>query len=417
MKAKQLVKVTAQEALDFHVKARGKIEVTSKVPCKTFKDLSLAYTPGVAEPCQVIAKDRNSVYKYTNIGNLVGVVTDGSAVLGLGDIGPSAGMPVMEGKCVLFKSFAGVDAFPICLDVHEAEEIVEATRAIAPTFGGINLEDIKAPKCFYIEDQLKKSLDIPVFHDDQHGTAVIVLGGMINALKLVGKKLEETRIVINGAGAAGNACAKILLSLGVKDIILMDRTGAIYEGRKEGMNPYKEDIAKLTNREQIEGGLIETLKGADVFLGLSAANCVSQDMVRSMGSDPVIFALANPDPEILPNLAEEAGAALIATGRSDFPNQLNNVLGFPGIFRGALDVRAKDINEEMKLQAGYALAGIISDDELTKDYIISKPMDPRVVPEVAAAVAGAALKSGVARIKISKEEIRERTRKLMEISD
>jgi len=386
------------EALRLHKEYKGKISVESKMPVKTMEDLSLVYTPGVAEPCREIERDPSSIFEVTSKGNMVAVVTDGTAVLGLGDIGPDAALPVMEGKAVLFKRFAGIDAFPICIDSKDPDEIVDMVSKIASSFGGINLEDISAPRCFEIERKLQERLDIPVFHDDQHGTAVIALAGLFNALKIVGKKLENVKVVMSGAGAAGVAIALFLLSAGAKNVILCDRFGAIYEGREEHMNPAKEDIAKKTNPDKEKGTLEDVIKGSDVFLGISGPGLLNQEMVRSMAKDPVIFAMANPTPEIFPDEAKEAGAAVVATGRSDFPNQINNCLGFPGIFRGALDVRARAINEEMKLAATKALAELVSEEELSPEYIIPSALDPRVVPAVAKAVAEAACKSGVARI-------------------
>ena len=365
---------------------------------ETEDDLSLAYTPGVAQPCLEIEKDIAKSYELTRRWNLCLVVTDGSAVLGLGNIGPEAGMPVMEGKCVLFKSFGDVDAFPLCVKSNDVDDIVNTVYMISGSFGGINLEDISAPRCFEIEKKLKEKCDIPIFHDDQHGTAVITLAGLKNALKVTGKEMSEIKVAMNGAGAAAIAIAKILISAGVKDIILCDRTGLIYKGRENGMNAIKEEMAEITNPRMIKGNLEDSMKGADVFIGVSAPGAVTQDMVKSMAKDPVIFACANPTPEIFPDEAKEAGAAVISTGRSDFPNQINNVLAFPGIFRGTFDVRASEINDEMKIAAAEALAGLISEDELSADYIIPKAFDPRVGPAVAAAVAEAARKSGVARI-------------------
>ena len=388
----------AEESLKFHYDKRGKIEVISTVPVKDKHDLSVAYTPGVAQPCLEIQKDVDKSYELTRRWNLCLVVTDGSAVLGLGDIGPEAGMPVMEGKCVLFKEFGGVDAFPLCIKSHDVDEIVRTIQLISGSFGGVNLEDISAPRCFEIERKLKECCDIPIFHDDQHGTAVITLAGLTNALKVVGKQLDEVRIVMNGAGAAAIAIAKLLLAAGAKDVTLCDRSGAIYEGRESGMNPVKEEMARVTNREKRQGSLADMLVGADVFIGVSAPGAVTTEMVKTMNKDAVIFACANPTPEIFPDEARAGGAAVIATGRSDFPNQINNVLAFPGIFRGAFDVRARDINEEMKVAAANALAGLISDEELTPDYIIPAAFDPRVGKAVAAAVAQAARDSGVARI-------------------
>jgi malate dehydrogenase (oxaloacetate-decarboxylating) len=388
----------AKESLKLHEQWKGKIEVITTVPVKTKDDLSLAYTPGVAAPCLEIQKDVNKSYDLTRRANLVLVVTDGSAVLGLGDIGPEAGMPVMEGKCVLFKAFGGVDAFPLCIKSHDVDEIVNTIYLISGSFGGVNLEDIAAPRCFEIEKKLKEKCDIPIFHDDQHGTAVITLAGLTNALKIVGKKLDEIKVVMSGAGAASVAISKLLISAGVKNLTMCDRRGAIYKGRPEGMNPVKEEMAQITNPDMIKGSLADALKGADVFIGVSAPGLVTKDMVRSMNKDAIIFACANPTPEIFPDEAKEAGAAVVATGRSDFPNQINNVLAFPGIFRGALDVRASDINEEMKIAAANALAGLVSEDELNADYIIPAAFDERVAPAVAKAVAEAARKSGVARI-------------------
>lgn len=388
----------AKESLRLHAEWKGKIEVKATVPVATKEDLSLAYTPGVAQPCLEIEKNVDLSYELTRRWNLCAVVTDGTAVLGLGDIGPEAGMPVMEGKCVLFKSFGDVDAFPLCVKSKEVDDIVNVVYLISGSFGGINLEDISAPRCFEIERKLKEKCDIPIFHDDQHGTAVVTLAGLINALKVVGKKKENVKIVINGAGAAAISVTKLLLSDGFQDVTLCDRKGAIYEGRKEGMNWIKEEMALVTNREKRAGSLADAMKGADVFIGVSAPNMVSVDMVKGMAKDPIIFACANPTPEIFPDDAKAGGAAVIATGRSDFPNQINNVLAFPGIFRGTFDVRAKDINDEMKVAAAYALAGLILDEERSAEYVIPKAFDPRVGKTVAAAVAEAARKSGVARI-------------------
>jgi len=386
------------EALRLHKEYKGKISVESKMPVKTMDDLSLVYTPGVAEPCREIERNPSSIFEVTSKGNMVAVVTDGTAVLGLGDIGPDAALPVMEGKAVLFKRFAGIDAFPICVDSKDPDEIVDIVSKIASSFGGINLEDISAPRCFEIERKLQERLDIPVFHDDQHGTAVIALAGLFNALKIVGKKIEDVKVVMSGAGAAGVAISKFLLSAGAKNVILCDRAGAIYDGRPEHMNPAKEDIARNTNPEKESGSLEDVIRGADVFMGISGPGLVTKGMVRSMAKNPVIFAMANPTPEIFPDEAKAAGAAVVATGRSDFPNQINNCLGFPGIFRGALDVRAKAINEEMKLAATKALADLVSGEELSPEYIIPSALDPRVVPAVAKAVAEAACNSGVARL-------------------
>lgn len=384
-------------ALKQHEEWNGKIEVVSRAKVETPEDLAVAYTPGVAEPCLEIAKDVDLSYKYTRRGNMVAVITDGTAVLGLGDIGPEAGMPVMEGKCVLFKEFANVDAFPLCVRSKDVDEIVHTVSMIAGSFGGINLEDISAPRCFEIEKKLKECCDIPIFHDDQHGTAVVTAAALINALKLVGKNLEDIKVVTSGAGAAGIAIIKLLVSLGLKRVVMCDRKGAIYKGR-EGLNAEKQEMAEICNQQMEKGTLEEVLKGADVFIGVSAPGTVTQDMVRSMADKPILFPMANPVPEIMPDLAKEAGAAVVGTGRSDFPNQINNVLAFPGIFRGALDVRAKDINDEMKVAAAYAIAGLVEEDKLCPDYIIPNPFDKRVAQEVAKAVAEAARKTGVARI-------------------
>ena len=388
----------AKESLKKHYEWQGKIEVVSRASVDSKDALSLAYTPGVAQPCLEIQKDVNKSYELTRRWNTVAVVTDGSAVLGLGNIGPEAGMPVMEGKCVLFKEFGDVDAFPLCIRSRDVDEIVNTVALLAGSFGGVNLEDISAPRCFEIEKKLKERCDIPIFHDDQHGTAVITLAGLTNALKIVGKKIDEVRVVMNGAGAASIAISKLLLSAGVKHLTLCDTRGAIYEGRKERMNVVKEEMAKVTNREKIEGSLADVLAGADVFIGVSAPNSVTTEMVRSMNSDPIIFACANPDPEIFPEDAKAGGAAVIATGRSDYPNQINNVLAFPGIFRGTLDCRASDINDAMKVAAAHALANLISEEELSADYIIPAAFDPRVKDAVAEAVKKAARDSGVARI-------------------
>ena len=387
----------AEESLKLHGEWKGKIEVISRVSVKTKDDLSLAYTPGVAQPCLAIQEDIDKSYELTRRHNLCAVITDGTAVLGLGDIGPEAGMPVMEGKCVLFKEFGNVDAFPLCVKSKDVDEFVNAVALISGSFGGINLEDISAPRCFEIERKLKERTDIPIFHDDQHGTAVITLAGLTNALKVVGKKKEDVKIVTSGAGAAAVAIVKLLLSAGFKDITMCDRKGAIYEGR-DGLNWIKEEMAKVTNLDKKQGSIADVLVGADVFIGVSAPGTVTTEMVKTMNKDAIIFACANPTPEIFPEDAKAGGAAVIATGRSDFPNQINNVLAFPGIFRGTFDVRAKDINEEMKMAAAEALASLISDEELTADYIIPYAFDPKVGPAVAKAVAEAAVKSGVARI-------------------
>ncbi len=384
-------------SLEKHFEWKGKLSVVPKMSVSNVQDLSIAYTPGVAQPCLEIQKDVNKSYDLTGRWNTVAVVTDGSAVLGLGDIGPEAGMPVMEGKCVLFKEFGDVDAVPICVRSKEVDDIVKTVSLISGSFGGINLEDISAPRCFEIERRLRETSDIPIFHDDQHGTAVVTLAAMLNALKLTGKKLEDIKVVTSGAGAAGIAIIKLLIAVGLKNVIMCDRTGAIYSGR-ENLNAEKIKIAEISNHDKVKGSLEEVIKGADVFIGVSAPGTVTQDMVRSMAKDPILFPMANPVPEIMPDLAIEAGAAIVGTGRSDFNNQINNVLAFPGIFRGALDVRASDINDEMKIAAAYAIADIVSDDELSKDYIIPAPFDPRVRERVSKAVADAARKTNVARI-------------------
>lgn len=386
-----------EKALELHEKLQGKLETVSKTPVRTREDLALVYTPGVAEPCKVIAKDPAAAYTYTMKANTVAVVSDGSAVLGLGNIGPKAAMPVMEGKAVLFKEFGGVNAVPICLDTQDTEEIIKAVTWLAPAFGGINLEDISAPRCFEIEERLKETLDIPVFHDDQHGTAIVVLAGIINALKVVGKKKEDCRVVVNGAGSAGVAITRLLLTYGFSNIIMCDKSGILCDGA-EGLNWMQEKMVKRTNLAHETGSLADALKGADIFVGVSAPGIVTEEMVASMNSDAILFAMANPVPEIMPDLAKKAGARVVGTGRSDFPNQVNNVLAFPGIFRGALDVRASDINSEMKVAAAYALASLVSDEELNADYILPAAFDPRVKDTVAKAVAEAARKSGVARI-------------------
>ena len=389
---------TAKKSLEMHYALKGKIEILPRAEVKTKETLSLAYTPGVAQPCLEIQKNIDLSYELTRRWNTVAVVTDGTAVLGLGDIGPEAGMPVMEGKCVLFKAFGDVDAIPLCIKSKDVDDIVNTVALLEGSFGGVNLEDISAPRCFEIEDKLKERCSIPIFHDDQHGTAVITLAGLVNALKVVGKKIDEISIVMSGAGAAAIAICRHLINAGVKNVILCDRKGAIYEGRQEGMNPVKEQMAKITNREKKAGRIADVIKGADVFIGVSAPGMLTGEMIKTMAKDPIIFACANPDPEIWPDEAKAAGAAVVATGRSDYPNQINNVLAFPGIFRGALDVRASQISEGMKIAASYALAGIISDDELSADYIIPAPFDERVKDAVASAVAKAAREEGLARI-------------------
>ena len=388
----------AKESLRLHGEWKGKIEVVTRVPVENKDDLSLAYTPGVAQPCLEIHKDVDKSYDLTRRWNMCLVVTDGSAVLGLGNIGPEAGMPVMEGKCVLFKAFGDVDAFPLCIKSNDVDEIVNTIYLISGSFGGVNLEDISAPRCFEIEKKLKEKCDIPIFHDDQHGTAIITLAGLTNALKVAGKKKEDVRIVMNGAGAAAISIARLLLTAGFKDITLCDRKGAIYEGRPEGMNPVKDEMAKVTNLAKKSGSLADMLVGADVFIGVSAPGAVTTEMVKTMNKDAVVFACANPTPEIFPDDAKAGGAKVVSTGRSDFPNQINNVLAFPGIFRGAFDVRAKEINDEMKLAASEALANLITDEELSPEYIIPKAFDKRVGPAVAKAVAEAAKRTDVARI-------------------
>ena len=388
----------AKEALRLHGEWKGKIEVVTRVPVENKDDLSLAYTPGVAQPCLEIQKDVNKSYELTRRWNMCLVVTDGSAVLGLGNIGPEAGMPVMEGKCVLFKAFGDVDAFPLCIKSNDVDEIVNTIYMISGSFGGVNLEDISAPRCFEIEKKLKEKCDIPIFHDDQHGTAIITLAGLTNALKVVGKKKEDVHVVMNGAGAAAISIARLLLTAGFKNITLCDRKGAIYEGRPEGMNPVKDEMSKVTNLDKKAGSLADMLVGADVFIGVSAPGAVTTEMVKTMNKDAIVFACANPTPEIFPDDAKAGGAKVVSTGRSDFPNQINNVLAFPGIFRGAFDVRAKEINDEMKLAASEALANLIADEELSPEYIIPKAFDKRVGPAVAKAVAEAAKRTGVARI-------------------
>src|SRR3954462_12239166 len=406
---------TLREAgLKMHKENRGKLGVYSKVPVQNAQDLSLAYSPGVAEPCKDIFQDENKAYDYTMKGNLVAVVTNGTAVLGLGNIGPKAAMPVMEGKALLFKSFADVDAFPLCLDTTDPDKVVEVVKLLEPTFGGVNLEDIKAPECFEIEDRLRKACHIPIFHDDQHGTAIVTAAGLINALKLADKKIEDIRVVANGAGSAGVAIVKLLLNMGVKDVLLCDTKGIIYKGRPFGMNSFKEEMARITNKEKKQGSLADALQGADVFVGVSAPGMVTEAMVLSMNPDSIIFAMANPVPEIMPQAAKNAGALVVGTGRSDFPNQVNNVLAFPGIFRGALDVQAKEINEEMKLAAVHAIAGLIAEEDLHTNYVIPDPFDRRVAAHVAEGVANAAMKTGVAQKLINPENVKERLLALAE---
>ncbi|MBO7649602.1 MAG: NAD-dependent malic enzyme [Lachnospiraceae bacterium] len=387
----------AEESLKKHYEWKGKVEMIVRAPLETKEDLSLAYTPGVAQPCLEIQKNVDLSYDLTRRSNLVAVVTDGTAVLGLGDIGPEAGMPVMEGKCALFKAFGDVDAIPLCIRSKEVDDIVNTVRLLAGSFGGVNLEDISAPRCFEIERKLKECCDIPIFHDDQHGTAVVCLAAMLNALKVVNKKIDEIRVVTSGAGAAGIAIIKLLISMGLKDVVMCDRKGAIYKGR-DGLNAEKEIIAEMTNQQMRKGSLEDVIKGADVFIGVSAPGCVTPEMVKSMAKDPILFPMANPTPEIMPDEAKAAGAAVVGTGRSDFPNQINNVLAFPGIFRGALDVRAKDINDEMKIAAAKAIAGFVTDDKLSADYIIPSALDKTVAQAVAKAVAKAARETGVARL-------------------
>lgn len=390
-------KTVYEKSLDLHAEHSGKVEVISKVQVTNKDELAMAYSPGVAEPCRKIHANPDDVFKYTAKGNLVAVVSDGTAVLGLGDIGPLAAMPVMEGKAILFKEFAGVDAFPICLDTKDTEEIIETVKRLAPTFGGINLEDISAPRCFEIETRLKKELDIPVFHDDQHGTAIVVCAGLINALKCVKKEMKDIKVVINGAGSAGISICKLVLQFGVGDVVLVDRQGALCPG-EEWMNPAQSAMAEITNKDKQTGPLKEIIKGKDVFIGVSAPNLVTAEMVGTMAKDPIIFAMANPTPEIMPDVAKEGGARIVATGRSDFPNQINNVLVFPGIFRGALDVRAKEITEEMKIAAAKAIASLVTDEELKEDYIIPSPFDKRVCSVVAKEVGRVAREQGIARI-------------------
>lgn len=404
-----------EEALHLHRVNQGKLESKSKVPVRNAKDLSLAYSPGVAEPCKEIYDDPDKIFEYTMKGNTVAVLSSGTAVLGLGNIGAEASLPVMEGKAVLFKSFAGVDAFPICVDTSDIDKMVETAKVLQPSFGGINLEDIAGPDCFIVEDRLKKEMNIPVFHDDQHGTAIVTLAGLVNALKLVDKNMSEIRVLVNGAGAAGIAIVKLLENFGVRDVILCDSKGAIYEGRSEGMNVVKEQVARNTNRNRLQGSLEEVIPEMDVFIGVSVAGVLTKQMVETMNDDPVIFAMANPTPEIMPEDAKEVGARVIGTGRSDYPNQVNNVLAFPGIFRGALDVSATHINEEMKTAAVYAIAELIKEHELEDDYVIPAPFDPRVAPAVAASVAKTAMETGVARKNADPEQIAEKTGELSSI--
>ena len=402
------------EALELHERHHGKLAVTPTVPIATRDDLSRAYTPGVAAPCLAIRENPDKIYDYTTKGNMVAVVTNGTAVLGLGNIGAGAGLPVMEGKSILFKGFAGVDSVPVCVNSQKVEDVVKVCQLIAPTYGGINLEDIKAPQCFDIENELKKTLDIPVFHDDQHGTAIVVVSALLNAYKYLDRDLRAAKIVINGAGAAGQAIARLLFAYGIQTVVLCDTTGAVYEGRNENMNPYKDSLAKVSNRQKEKGSLAQVIKGKDIFIGVSAPGSLTPEMIKSMSPEPVIMAMANPVPEILPDEAKAAGARIVCTGRSDFPNQVNNLLAFPGIFRGALDMRAKEINDEMKIAAANAIASLISESELNETNIIASPLDPRVAPTVAAAVAKAALDTGVARrTDITPEDVAAHTRELL----
>lgn len=404
-----------QESLQLHKEKRGKIEITPLAPVTNQKELSLAYTPGVAEPCRVISQDVKAVNTYTRRWNMVAVVSDGSAVLGLGDIGPEAGLPVMEGKCVLFKAFGGVDAIPLCINTKDPDEIVEFVKRLEPTFAGINLEDISAPRCFEIEQRLKKETKMAIFHDDQHGTAIVTMAAMINALKIVDKKLDQIRVVTMGAGAAGIAVIKLLMSMGVKDVIMCDRNGIIYEGREEGMNPVKNEIAKITNRGMKNGSVEDAFVGADVFIGVSGPGLITKKMVKTMNPGAIVMAMANPVPEIMPDEAKEAGAAVICTGRSDFPNQVNNVLAFPGVFRGALDVEATDINEEMKVAAAYAIAAQVKEEDLSPDFVIPEAFNSNVGPAVAAAVAKAAIDSGVAGRIVDPEWVAQNCREMYTI--
>lgn len=403
------------DALHMHKENQGKLGVAPKVKVTNKEELSLAYSPGVAEPCKDIHERPESVYDYTMKSNTVAVISDGTAVLGLGNIGAEASIPVMEGKAVLFKSFSGVDGIPLSLSTTDTEEIIRTVKLLEPNFGGINLEDISAPRCFEIEERLKKETKIPVFHDDQHGTAIVTMAGLMNALRIVNKDIADIRVVLNGAGAAGIAIVKLLYSYGVRNMVMCDSQGAIYEGRPHGMNPTKDFVAKWTNKDKIDGKLVDVIQDADVFIGVSVANILTEDMVKTMADDPIIFAMANPNPEITPSLAKAAGAKVIGTGRSDFPNQINNVLAFPGIFRGALDVRATHINEKMKQAAVKAIASLVSDEELTADYVIPGPFDKRVAPSVAREVAKAAMESGVARIDVDPEDIYQKTLTLTDL--
>ncbi|HEE8684201.1 TPA: NAD-dependent malic enzyme [Staphylococcus aureus] len=403
------------EALEMHKRNQGKLEVKPNVKVTNKEELSLAYSPGVAEPCKDIYEDKRKVYDYTIKGNTVAVITDGTAVLGLGNIGPEASIPVMEGKAVLFKSFAGINGVPIALNTTDTEEIIKTVKLLEPNYGGINLEDISAPRCFEIEERLKKETNIPVFHDDQHGTAIVTLAGLVNALRVVNKDIAKIKVVLNGAGAAGIAIVKLLYAYGVRNMVMCDSRGAIFEGRSYGMNPTKDVVAKWTNKDKIEGSLEEVVKDADVFIGVSVANALSQDMVKSMADNPIIFAMANPNPEIIPDDAKAAGARVVGTGRSDYPNQINNVLAFPGIFRGALEVEATHINEEMKKAAVEAIADLIDSSELNEDYCIPRPFDKRVAPSVARNVAKAAMESGVARIEVDPQDVYDKTMKLTDL--
>ncbi|EOA9543145.1 NAD(P)-dependent malic enzyme [Staphylococcus aureus] len=403
------------EALEMHKRNQGKLEVKPNVKVTNKEELSLAYSPGVAEPCKDIYEDKRKVYDYTIKGNTVAVITDGTAVLGLGNIGPEASIPVMEGKAVLFKSFAGINGVPIALNTTDTEEIIKTVKLLEPNYGGINLEDISAPRCFEIEERLKKETNIPVFHDDQHGTAIVTLAGLVNALRVVNKDIAKIKVVLNGAGAAGIAIVKLLYAYGVRNMVMCDSRGAIFEGRSYGMNPTKDVVAKWTNKDKIEGSLEEVVKDADVFIGVSVANALSQDMVKSMADNPIIFAMANPNPEIIPDDAKAAGARVVGTGRSDYPNQINNVLAFPGIFRGALEVEATHINEEMKKAAVEAIADLIDNSELNEDYCIPGPFDKRVAPSVARNVAKAAMESGVARIEVDPQDVYDKTMKLTDL--